>query len=100
MQGCGGGLGGGYGGKSQKGNVTANPPIAPGPCECIGNVAYKESKKMFKKFPEDTGKWCNQWDKEYHRRCVDEENMAKEDWTAEWCDKIYCLVPKDCELDM
>jgi hypothetical protein len=24
--------------------------------------------------------------------------MAKEDWKAEWCDKIYCLVPKDCEV--
>jgi hypothetical protein len=96
IQGCGGG--GGYGSKGGKGEVNANPPKAPGPCECIGNDAFKDSGKMFKKFPEDTGKWCSQWDKEYNRRCADTDE-ERDDWKPEWCDKIYCLVPKDCELD-
>jgi hypothetical protein len=95
IQGCGGGEG--YGGKSEKGEVNPNPPKAPGPCECVGNPVFEDSKRMFKKFPADTGKWCNQWDKEFNRRCSsDEEN---DDWKPEWCDKIYCLVKKDCELD-
>jgi hypothetical protein len=101
IQGCGGGNGGGgggYGGKSEKGEVNANPPAPPGPCECIGGDQYKDSKKMFKKFPEDTGKWCNQWDKEYHRRCQD-TSEDHDDWNMDWCEKLYCLVPKDCELD-
>jgi hypothetical protein len=94
IQGCGGGEG--YGGKAAKGEVNPNPPKAPGPCECVGNPTFKDSKKMFKKFPEDTGKWCNQWDKEYNRRCSDDE--PNEDWKPEWCDKIYCLVGSDCTL--
>jgi hypothetical protein len=98
IQGCGGG-GMGYGGKAEKGEVNPNPPKTPGPCECIGNDAFKDSKKMFKKYPEDAGKWCNQWDKEFNRRCSDKQDDDDTDWKAEWCDKIYCIVPKDCELD-
>jgi hypothetical protein len=59
---------------------------------------YKDSKKFFKKFPEDAGKWCNKWDLEYNRQCKNEDNDDPV-WKMEWCEKTYCLVPKDCELD-
>jgi hypothetical protein len=105
IQGCGGGRdGGGYGGKSQKANNTANPPKAPGPCKCIGDPAFADSGKLFKKYPADTGKFCSNWDKEYNRRCEEggesgKDGKVDEDWNKEWCEKIYCIVPKDCELD-
>jgi hypothetical protein len=98
IQGCGGKRKGGYGDKGGKGEVNKDPPAVPGPCKCIGSDAFKDSKKKFKKFPEDTGKWCNKWDFEYSRSCKDDENDDK-DWKMEWCDKKYCLVADDCELD-
>jgi hypothetical protein len=102
MQGCGGFGGrkeGGYGGKSEKAASNPNPPAAPGPCKCIGNKAYNSSKKLFKKYPADAGTYCLDWDKEHNRRCEPEDDKDDEDWKPEWCQKIYCIVPKDCELD-
>jgi hypothetical protein len=100
IQGCGGGEGyGGYGSHSEPPTVHPDPPTPPGPCECIGSDAYEDPGKGFHKFPKDTGKWCFEWDLEYNRKCKHEDNEDTDEWKMAWCEKKYCLVSKECELD-
>jgi hypothetical protein len=101
LQGCGGDDDyGGYGSHSgDSATPHPDPPKPPGPCECIGSAAYKEKGRGFHKYPEDAGKWCYRWDLEYNRNCKHRDNEDTDDWKMEWCEKEYCLVPKDCEVD-
>lgn len=105
LQGCGGAGygGGGYGGGGKQGTEHPNPPAAPGPCACIGSSAFNEPNKPFARMPKDTGKWCNQWHGEHmangrHARCKD-GGADGDDWKKEWCEKVFCIVAEDCEVD-